>query len=205
MKNKHGWKPLPALYLTDDTVWKQGLDCHCPDWINVVECVCMCVCDAYLKHLQFDDENKPWHISMEKFPAPHANLQQGRAPVCVCVCVCVCVWVCVCACVCVSVCVCCCGWSRQLFKFSLTVLSLQHANLNTILRDRNRVWHISSPPLPVIFSLSLLFSLSLSLCPSCVFLFYFIFLLLQISAMLPLSWLLNLKHHSIHPPSLCCA
>lgn len=53
----------------------------------VRECVCACVSDAYLKHLQFDDENKPWHISMENFPAPHANLEQGRAPVWVCMCV----------------------------------------------------------------------------------------------------------------------
>lgn len=48
---------------------------------------------AYLKRLQFDDENKPWHISMENFQALHANLEQGRAPACVhvsaCVCACV--------------------------------------------------------------------------------------------------------------------
>lgn len=112
MKNKHGWKPLPALYLTDDTVWKQGLDIQCPGWINVGVCVeCVCVY-AYLKRLQFDDENKPWHISMENFQALHANLEQGRAPVCMHVFV-------------RAFCVCCCGWSRQLFRFSLTVLSLQ--------------------------------------------------------------------------------
>lgn len=47
----------------------------------------MCSCDAYLKHLQFDDENKSWHISAENFSASHAKLEQGRATVCVCVCV----------------------------------------------------------------------------------------------------------------------
>ena len=76
--------------------------------------VCECACDAYLKHLQFDDENKPWHISMENFLAPHANLQQGRAPACLCVCVHTQAWV--------RVCACCCGGSRQLFRFRLTLL-----------------------------------------------------------------------------------
>lgn len=95
MKNKHGWKPLPALYLTDDGCVKIGIRHPMPE---PDKCVCVCVCDAYLKHLQFDDENKPWHISMENFPAPHANLVQGRAPS-----ACVTVSVRVCVCVCVAV------------------------------------------------------------------------------------------------------
>lgn len=91
------------LYIWQMTVYENtdqtasGLRLDKCDYI----CVCggrfyvCCVCDAYLKRLQFDDENKPWHISMDNFPAPHANLEQGRAPVweCVSVCVCVLLWV----------------------------------------------------------------------------------------------------------------
>lgn len=55
-------------------------------------------CDAYLKHLQFDDENKSWHISAESFTPSHAKLPAGeglgvgvRMYICIHMCVRVCV------------------------------------------------------------------------------------------------------------------